>query len=165
MDNNISKNNLRMNLARAKYIIDDGSDDPYISTSSELNGDVKSVLKMCADCAEDALIQDDPDEYPSEWRRALNDVIDDKQRWHDDEWWIRVYLIDDKIVDEWNAYCDEIDYEDDKVNLERDRTIKNALWSRKHLGLIEFIDSKYGSEKVYYIPEEIIDYKRIQRRL
>lgn len=161
----IRKKNLALRLSRAKYIIADGSDDPYISNESELKNDINSVLKMCADSAEDALIQDDTDEYPSEWRRVLNDVINDKQRRYDDEWWIHVYLIDDKIVDEWNDYCDEIDYPENKVNLERDRTIRNAFLSRKHLGLIEFIDSKYGAEKSYYIPEEIIDYKRIQRRL
>jgi hypothetical protein len=161
----MERKKLALKQARAKFIVTDGSDDPYISTQSELNGDINSVLKLCADCAEDALIQDDPDEYPSEWRRALNGVIDGKQRINDDDWWIRVYLIDDKIVDEWNDYCDEIDYPEDKVILERDRTIKNALWSRKHVGLIEFIDSRYGAEKSYYIPEEIVDYKRIQRRI
>lgn len=159
------KKNLALKLSRAKYIIVDGSDDPYISTWSELNSDVNSVLKTCADCAEDALIQDDDDENPSEWRRALNGVINGKQRIYDDEWWIKVYLIDDKIADEWNEYCDEIDYPEDKVDFDRDKTIWKSLWSRKHLGLIEFIDSRYGVEKAYYIPEEIIDYKRIQRRL
>jgi hypothetical protein len=56
-------------------------------------------------------------------------------------------------------------FDDDMVDIDRFSTIRNALWSRKHRGLIEFIDKYNGYEKAYYIPEEVVSYPRIKRLL
>jgi hypothetical protein len=149
---------------RALYIIDDGTDDPYISTERELDQDLKSVFKLFADTAENDLLSDD-ENSPSNWRNHLNDVLNDEFPDRNDDWWIKVYLLDDEIVDSWNAYVQDDGFDEDMVDIDRSSTIRNALWSRKHRGLIEFIEKYNGYEKAYYIPEEVVSYPRIKRLL
>lgn len=149
---------------RALYIIDDGTDDPFISEKSELEEDLRSVFKLCADAAENALLADDEDD-PSDWRNHLNDVLYENFPDRNGDWWIKTYILDDEIVDNWNAYVQDREYDDDMVDMNKLSTIRNALWSRKHLGLIEFIDKYNGYEKAYYIPEEVLSYPRIKKLL
>lgn len=157
---------LLLGLNRFKFIIDDFSDYPHVVEGKDLKSEVRSILNLCADMAEDNLLSDDKEENPSQWRVILNNVLDCKPKVFDPEWWVRVYQIDEEVVDAWNSYCKEKSSPKDIIDLDHNNTIEEALKeSRKHKSLLDFLDSEYGVYESYYIPEEVLKYKRVNKHL